>query len=70
MRIGIRHPHLATLSITAALGGMIIPALVYLFLQFGESGQLGWGTVMATDTAFVVGSAVFPTKQNVSVEQL
>lgn len=51
----LRNPRLAILSITAATGGMLIPALVYLFLQFGESGQSGWGTVMATDTAFVIG---------------
>lgn len=51
----LRNPRLAMLSITAAMGGMLVPALVYLFLQYGESGQHGWGTVMATDTAFVIG---------------
>lgn len=51
----LRNPKLAILSIVAALGGMLVPALVYLFLQYGEPGQHGWGTVMATDTAFVIG---------------
>lgn len=51
----LRQPRLAMLSISAALGGMLFPALVYLLLQFGEPGQHGWGTVMATDTAFVIG---------------
>ncbi|MCW8876909.1 MAG: Na+/H+ antiporter NhaA [Kangiellaceae bacterium] len=51
----LRNPRLAMLSISAALGGMLVPALVYLFFQYGEPGQRGWGTVMATDTAFVIG---------------
>ncbi|EGQ7929886.1 Na+/H+ antiporter NhaA [Vibrio vulnificus] len=51
----LRNPQLALLSIAAALGGMSIPPLFYLLLQYGESGQHGWGTVMATDTAFVIG---------------
>ncbi|HAS8326711.1 TPA: sodium:proton antiporter, partial [Vibrio vulnificus] len=44
----LRNPQLALLSIAAALGGMSIPPLFYLLLQYGESGQHGWGTVMAT----------------------
>lgn len=51
----LRNPRLAILSIAGASGGMLIPALVYLLLQYGEAGQHGWGTVMATDTAFVIG---------------
>ncbi len=51
----LRNPRLAVLSISGAIGGMLLPAMVYLFLQYGEPGQSGWGTVMATDTAFVIG---------------
>lgn len=51
----LRNPRLAILSIAAALGGMLVPPLFYFLIQFGESGQHGWGTVMATDTAFVIG---------------
>lgn len=46
----------AALSIAGALGGMTVPAVIYLLLQFGQSGAIGWGTVMATDTAFVIGA--------------
>ena len=46
---------MAALSIAAALGGMLVPAVLYLALQWGRLGETGWGTVMATDTAFVVG---------------
>jgi NhaA family Na+:H+ antiporter len=51
----LRRPRMAALSIAAALGGMLIPAALYATLQTGEPGEHGWGTVMATDTAFVVG---------------
>ena len=51
----LRHPRVAGLSISSALGGMLVPAVVYLAMQAGQPGQHGWGTVMATDTAFVIG---------------
>jgi len=51
----LRDPRRAALPIAAALGGMIVPALLYLVLQQGEPGQSGWGIPMATDIAFVVG---------------
>jgi NhaA family Na+:H+ antiporter len=51
----LRHPRTAALSIAGALGGMFVPAALYLMLQWGEPGQHGWGIVMATDTAFVIG---------------
>jgi NhaA family Na+:H+ antiporter len=51
----LRHPRTAALSIAAAVGGMVVPAMLYLALQSGLPGQHGWGTVMATDTAFVIG---------------
>ena len=51
----LNKPRMAALSIAAALGGMIVPAAIYLALQSGQPGQHGWGTVMATDTAFVIG---------------
>lgn len=51
----LRKPKMAALPIIAAFGGMLVPALFYLLLQSGQPGQNGWGTVMATDTAFVIG---------------
>lgn len=51
----LRNLRVAALSIAAALGGMLMPASLYLVLQSGEVGASGWGTVMATDTAFVIG---------------
>lgn len=51
----LRDIRRATLPLAAALGGMVLPAGIYLALQFGEAGQHGWGIPMATDIAFVVG---------------
>jgi len=45
----------AALPIAAALGGMLMPASLYLLLQAGQPGAAGWGIPMATDIAFVVG---------------
>ncbi len=51
----LKNPRMAALSIAGALGGMLVPAALYLILQSGHPGAGGWGTVMATDTAFVIG---------------
>lgn len=45
----------ATLPIVAALGGMIIPAVVYLALNPSGVAHNGWGIPMATDIAFALG---------------
>lgn len=51
----LRDMHQAALPIAAALGGMLAPAIIYLYLQWGAAGEGGWGIPMATDIAFVVG---------------
>ena len=43
------------LPIVAALGGMVVPAAIYLLLHGGGEGRRGWGIPMATDIAFAVG---------------
>ena len=45
----------AALPIFAALGGMIVPALIYLAFNAGGVGARGWGIPMATDIAFSLG---------------
>ena len=45
----------ASLPIFGALGGMIVPALAYMALNYGTPGQHGWGVPMATDIAFSLG---------------
>lgn len=51
----LRDPRKAALPILGALGGMIVPAGIYLLIQGGEPGQSGWGIPVATDIAFVAG---------------
>lgn len=45
----------AALPIFGAIGGMLLPALLFLFLNFGTSTQNGAGIPMATDIAFAIG---------------
>jgi NhaA family Na+:H+ antiporter len=44
----------ASLPIFAAIGGMLIPALLYSLFNFGTANITGWGIPMATDIAFAV----------------
>ncbi|KAF2335504.1 Na+/H+ antiporter NhaA [Flavobacterium daemonense] len=45
----------ASLPIMAALGGMLVPAAIFLALNFGTPTQNGAGIPMATDIAFAIG---------------
>jgi NhaA family Na+:H+ antiporter len=45
----------AAFPIFGALGGMIVPALLFAVLNWGHEGQHGWGVPMATDIAFSLG---------------
>jgi NhaA family Na+:H+ antiporter len=51
----LRAPRVAALPAVAAVGGMVVPALVYLAFNAGGPGADGWGIPMATDIAFAVG---------------
>ena len=45
----------AALPIAAALGGMVVPAGLYVLFNHGGPGASGWGIPMATDIAFALG---------------
>ncbi len=52
----LRDPKTAALPIVAAIGGIVVPAGLYLALNPpGSDGGAGWGIPMATDIAFAVG---------------
>ena len=46
----------AMLPIMGAIGGMVVPALVYIFINYGDTETLrGWAIPSATDIAFSLG---------------
>jgi Na+:H+ antiporter, NhaA family len=51
----LRDRRSAMLPAAAALGGMVVPALIYLAINAGAAGASGWGIPMATDIAFSLG---------------
>lgn len=52
----LSDPRKAALAVYAAIGGMVVPALIYsLYNLLAPETRGGWGVPMATDIAFVVG---------------
>ena len=51
----LSNPRKAILPISAAIGGMVMPALIYLLLNSHGEISSGWGIPMATDIAFALG---------------
>ena len=45
----------AALPALAAVGGMVVPAVIFAVINAGGDGSAGWGIPMATDIAFAVG---------------
>lgn len=64
----LANPRTAALPIFAAIGGMLVPAAVYMAVNpEGESFQ-GWGIPMATDIAFALGIlALFPVSISLKI---
>lgn len=51
----LRERSKAVLPVAAALGGMVVPALLYTAFNVSGPGAAGWGIPMATDIAFALG---------------
>lgn len=51
----LREPKKLMLPVFAALGGMIVPAGIYLLFNAGTAAAQGWGVPVATDIAFALG---------------
>ena len=52
----LAKPRNAALPIAAAIGGMVVPALIYFAINPDGDAALGWGIPMATDIAFAIGA--------------
>lgn len=51
----LSNPRKAMLPIIAAIGGMVVPAAIYLLFNSSGDAHAGWGIPMATDIAFALG---------------
>jgi Na+/H+ antiporter NhaA len=51
----LRERQRVATPVLAAIGGMVVPALIYLAFNFGTPSARGWAIAMATDTAFALG---------------
>lgn len=51
----LRSPRAAALPVMGAVGGMVVPALLYTLFNAGTATSSGWGVPMATDIAMAVG---------------
>jgi len=52
----LASPRQAALPIAAAIGGMVVPALIYVLASGGGVASRGWAIPMATDIAFALGT--------------
>ncbi|HTC01581.1 MAG TPA: Na+/H+ antiporter NhaA [Ferruginibacter sp.] len=51
------------LPVVSAIGGMVVPAAIYFFINKGTRYEHGWGIPMATDIAFSLGIAALLGKR-------
>jgi Na+/H+ antiporter NhaA len=52
----LKEPKSLVLPVTAALGGAVVPAALYLLMNPSGDEARGWGVVVGTDTAFLLGA--------------
>ena len=52
----LRTPRDAAIPVVAAVGGLVVPALLYLAIVGDGEALRGWGVVIGTDTAFMLGA--------------
>nr|WP_321255925.1 Na+/H+ antiporter NhaA [uncultured Pseudodesulfovibrio sp.] len=52
---GLSTPSQTIMPVAAAIGGMAVPALIFVSMNAGQESAAGWGIPMATDIAFALG---------------
>lgn len=63
----LQNPKRIGIVLSAALGGMVVPAVIYYLINSEGHFKDGWAIPMATDTAFALGALAF-FKRKVSKE--
>ncbi|MDQ6818073.1 MAG: Na+/H+ antiporter NhaA, partial [Actinomycetota bacterium] len=57
----LRERRRLAIPVVAAIGGIMLPILIYLAFNAGRTGAHGWGAAMSTDTAFALGAVALVT---------
>ncbi|MGZ4233254.1 MAG: Na+/H+ antiporter NhaA [Solirubrobacteraceae bacterium] len=57
----LRERSRLAIPVVAAIGGVLVPILIYLAFNAGGAGGHGWGAAMSTDTAFALGAIALLT---------
>jgi Na+/H+ antiporter NhaA len=57
----LRERRRLTVPVFGAIGGILVPVLIYLAFNGGGAGAHGWGAAMSTDTAFALGAVALVT---------
>ena len=59
----LRDRRVVALPVVAAVGGMVVPALIYLAINAGGDGAHGWAIAMPTDIAFTLGIVALASRR-------
>ncbi len=57
----LRERRRLAIPVVGAIGGVVVPILIYLAFNAGRAGAHGWGAAMSTDTAFALGAVALVT---------
>jgi Na+/H+ antiporter NhaA len=60
----LRERRRIAIPVFAAIGGVIVPIVIYLSFNGGRAGAHGWGAAMSTDTAFALGAVALVTPRS------
>ncbi len=60
----LRERRRLAIPVVGAIGGVIVPILIYLAFNAGGTGAHGWGAAMSTDTAFALGAVALLTPRS------
>ena len=60
----LRERRRLAIPVVAAIGGVLVPVLIYLAFNAGRGGAHGWGAAMSSDTAFALAIAALLTPRS------